>query len=158
MQEQKKVVSITVQRVCDSRVWVAISLSLRSEEYFPGEYYVDYSDDFCCNIMPLNDEAAKAFEEDETWQKTIAAEEGEEYTCDWGGWTGWVVEGAHKGFMLQQTPDRAVILHKLEGCLGLDGDVEGIIWAAALGVVLLLGGDGSQIETPGWRTTQCRID
>ncbi len=40
----------------------------------------------------------------------------------------------------------------------VDGDVEGIIWAATLGVVLLLGGEASQVETPGWRTTKCSID
>ncbi|GIW80331.1 MAG: hypothetical protein KatS3mg105_2138 [Gemmatales bacterium] len=112
-------------------------------------YYVDYSDDFRCNIMPLNDEAAKAFDEDKSVGKNhsgggrgrirpAAAEVGQ----------GVVVEGAHKGFMLQQTPDRGVILHKLEGCLGLDGDVAGIILAATLGVVLLLGGEASQVETP----------
>jgi len=155
MQGHKKVVSVTVQRVGDSRVWVGISLSLRPTEYVPGEYYVDYSDDFRCNITALNDEAAKAFEEQATEDAAEAAAEGAEYVCSWGGY---ITQGTRHGFRLQQTPDRGVLVSRLEGCLGLDGDVEGIIWAAALGVVLLLGGDGSRVETPGWRTTQCRID
>jgi len=155
MQGDKKVVSVAVQRVGDYRVWVGISLSLRTMQYDPVEYYVDYSDDFRCNITPLNDEAAKAFEEEVAEDAAEAAAEGAEYVCSWGGY---IAQGTRQGFRLQQTPDRAVVVSRLEGCLGLDGDVEGIIWAAALGVVLLLGGDGSQVETPGWRSTQCRID
>src|SRR5207237_758989 len=81
-----------------------------------------------------------------------AAAEGAEYRCTWGSA---VMEGAHHGFRLQKTPDRGVVISRLEGCLGMDGDVAGIIWAAMMGVVLLLGGDGSQVEMPGWRTTKC---
>jgi hypothetical protein len=155
MQSHKKVVSVAVQRVADSRVWVAVSLSLRQEEYEPGEYYIDYSDDFRCNIRPLNDEAAKAFEEQTAEDAAEATAAGEEYVCSWGGY---IAQGTRHGFRLQKAPDRRVIVSSLEGCLGLDGDVEGIIWAGTLGVVLLLGGDGSQVETPGWRMMKCSID
>jgi len=155
MKNHKKIVSVTVQRVGDSRVWVALSLSLRQEEYVPGEYYIDYSEDFRCNITPLNDEAARAFEEQAAEDAAEARVEGKEYVCSWGGC---IVQGAHHGFRLQQTPDRRVVVSRLEGCLGVNGDVEGIIWAATLGVVLLLGGDGSQVETPGWKATECVIN
>lgn len=158
MQNQQRIVSVTMQRSDNTQIWAMVSLSLRPTVYMESEHYIDCCATFRCNIMPLNNEAAKAFEEAEAWDKASATEEGEEYPCGWGGWSGWVMEGVHKGFMLEQTPDRGVCVSRLEGCLGMDGDVEGIIWAAALGVVALLGGDGSRVETPGWRRTQCRID
>lgn len=154
MQNQKKVVSITVQRVGDSRVWVTILLSLLQEEYISGQCHVDYSDDFRCNVTALDEEAARAFEEDEAELAAQAAAEGEEYACSWGDY---IVQGVRHGFRMQNAPDRRVIVTRLEGCLGVDGDVEGIIWAATLGVSLLLNSD-VQVETPGWRTARYNID
>ena len=154
MQSHKKGVSVAVQRVGSSQVWAAVSLSLRQEEYDPAEYYIDYSEDFRCNISPLNDEAARAFEEQAKEDAAEARAEGKEHVCSWGGY---IAQGTRHGFRLQQTPDRRVVVSRLEGCLGANGDVEGIIWAATLGVVLLLGGDGSQVETPGWKATECII-
>jgi hypothetical protein len=155
MQNCKKAVSVTIQRVADSRVWVVVSFSLCQKEYVPGEYYLAYSDDFRCAITPLDEEAGRAFEEQAAEDAAEALAEGEEYLCGWGGY---IAQGTRQGFRLRKATDRGVIVSRLEGCLGLDGDVEGIIWAATLGVVLLLGGDGSQVETPGWKTTKYSID
>jgi hypothetical protein len=150
-----KIVSVMMQRVADSRVWVAVSFSLCQKVYVPGERYLAYSDDFHCAVTPLDEEAARAFREDHAEMAAEAAEEDQEFVCGWGGW---VMEGTHQGFRLRKMPDRGIIVSRLEGCLGADGDVEGLIWAGVLGVVLLLGGEGSEVETPGWKTTRYSID
>lgn len=150
-----KTASVTIQRASDDRVWVGLAFSLRLADYREGEHYVAYSDGFRCHITPLDEEAARAFEEDDAELAAEASAAGDPYLCAWGAY---VMEGAHHGFRKMGTTDRGVVLHKLEGCLGLDGDVAGIISAATLGVVLLLGGEASQVETSGWRPTKCSID
>jgi hypothetical protein len=154
MQNHDKIVLVTIQSLTDRGVWVTLSFSLCEEEYVAGEHYVHFADGFRCDIVPRDEDAAQAFQEDEAELRAQAAEEGEQFVCSW---VGWIVEGVHKGFLLQRKSDRGVVLRRLEGCLGKDGHVVGIIWAATLGVTLLLEGDASVIKTPGWIATECCV-
>ena len=146
-----KTVSVSLQRLEDTRIWVAVAFSFRLG-YHPNSRFIEYASDFHCDMKPLNEDAAREFDEQAIEDATEDASEGEEYVCSWGGY---IAQGVNHGFKDLGKPKKGVLVTRLDGCLGLDGDVEGIIFAARLGVLLLLSDGETKIETPGWKPKNC---